>query len=131
MTIEGAVLNRLRNYAGITALIGTRSWALQVSGSTYPAIAFHHISMTRPHAMGSDPTLYRSRFQISCWDDDYDGVGDLAQQVEAAFSRWNATADGTEVLDTRLEGVGTHLLMKEAESDLYHVPVDVIIDHRG
>lgn len=132
MTIEGAVLNRLRNHAGITALISARSSALRLIGSTYPMIAFYHISTTRVHAMGSDPSLYRSRFQISCWDkNDYRGAAALAAQVEAGFSRWSATVDSTEVIDSRLEAVGSHERFEEAEGDLYHIPVDVIFDHRG
>jgi hypothetical protein len=131
MTIEGAIDNRLMTHAGITALIAGRAYAGfgLPQEVTYPAISHGRVAETKLQPMGVNSALTHARWQFSCWDDNYDGVRDLVDQVKDAFDRWKGTVDATVIQDTlRVDGTGGDVFVEPvAERGIHHVPLEYMV----
>ncbi len=71
MTIFADVYTRLKDDAGVSALVGTRIYPHdQVpQNPTYPLVTFWRISSQRKVTMTNDGTLVNTRFQIDAWAD--------------------------------------------------------------
>jgi hypothetical protein len=92
---ETALYNYLSAYAGLTALIGTRIYPLQLpQNAKYPAVAYQQISGPRIHAMGTDPGMTYPRYQFTCWGDDHDDAAAIAKQIRLAFTNYSGTMGG-------------------------------------
>lgn len=131
MSVDGAVLFRLENHAGLSALIGTRSFADRLpQGPVLPAVVFQRISTVRQRAMGSDPGIVMTRWQLSCWDSGKAGTKAVSAQVIAAFNRWRDTQDGTQIDDTFIDGELDDFEPDVGEIGFHRSLVDVIVHHR-
>jgi hypothetical protein len=100
-TIDEHLYYRLANFAGLSALVGTRiSPGLLQEDSDLPAVTFQRISTVVQHQMGADPGLYDPRYQVDVWGDmdfNADGFSDIiavGTQVKLALSRYGGTYDG-------------------------------------
>lgn len=109
-TIDDHLYSRLANYAGLSALVGTRiTPGLLNQGAALPAVTFRKISAPRIHQMGSDPGLVEARYEVNCWgdaEDNADGFGDIEDvgaQVVAALSRYSGTISSVVVDEIFLE----------------------------
>ena len=134
MTIDGAVLGRLKAIAAVTTIVGSGSSARIYAESlpqnpTLEAITFTQISAERVHAFGSDPGLVRARFQLDAWGNTWEECRDLADAIRgdgaaSAFSRWSGTQDSTVVDDILLDN---ELPAFEAEPGSYRTTQDYLI----
>ena len=113
MTIEGAILARLKAVTAITDIVGSGSSA-RIYAPSLPqnpvleAITFQVISAPRVHAFGSDPGLVESRWQVDAWGNTYEEARDLGDAIRGngagnAFSRFRGTLDSTVVQDVLLD----------------------------
>ncbi len=113
MTIEGAILARLKAVTAITDIVGSGANARIYpehlpQKPTLEAITFKLVSAPRIHASGADPGIVRSRWQIDAWAKTYRAARDLGDAIRgdgaaSAFSRWSGTLDSTAVQDIFLE----------------------------
>lgn len=111
MSVETAIYERLRSFAGLTALIGTspaRVYALRLPQKvTLPAVTYRIVSGERFSAMGEDVGDVGTRVQVDAWSDEYDhasrGVLAVAEQIRAALTRFMGTSGGVEIQDIYLE----------------------------
>ena len=83
MTIGTLIQDRLTEYAGLSALISARAYPLQLPQKpTYEAITYQRISNG---TQNGSTVLRESRWQISCWAEQYSEAHELAIQVKGAF----------------------------------------------
>ncbi len=135
MTIDGAILARLKAVTAITDIVGSGSSA-RIYAAKLPqnpvleAITFQQISTPeRVHAFGSDPGLVQARFQLDAWGNTYEESRDLADVIRGngagnAFSRFKGTQDSTIVDDILLDN---EVPTFEDESGSYRTTQDYLI----
>lgn len=109
MTIEAAVYDRLTTFAGLTALISTRTYAqILPTTPTPPACTYTVISTSIIGGMGSDAAIERARIQVTAWAETYEDAKNVSQQIRAALQRYRGTHAGTEIkalfLDNESDG---------------------------
>ena len=113
MTIEGAILARLKEVTAVTNIIGTGDNA-RIHAEHLPqkpvfdAIVLKFVSLVRVHASGADPGIVRARLQVDAWSEGYIGARDLGDAIRgdnagSALNRWSGTKDTTVVDDVFLE----------------------------
>ncbi len=134
MTIDGAILGRLKAVSAITTIIGSganaRIYAEKLpQAPTLEAITFRQITGERIHAFGSDPGLVRARFQVDAWADTWEESRDLADAIRGngagnAFSRFRGTQDSTVVDDILLDN---ELATFQDQSGSYRTIQDYLI----
>ncbi len=113
MTIDGAVLGRLKAVTAVTDIVGAgasaRIYAKHLpQDPTLEAITFAQISAERIHAFGRDPGQVRARFQVDAWANSWEESRDLADAIRgdgagSAFSRFRGTVDTTVIDDILLD----------------------------
>lgn len=120
--IEAAIRAHLIADAGLTALVGSRVYPMQLpQRPTLPAVTYQRISSTPTQHRGAAAAGHeRTRFQFDCWASDYDttlavraalaaAMGTLVQannpridvallqgerdNIDTAAGRWRATLD--------------------------------------
>lgn len=130
MTIEAAIYTRLSTFAGLTALVGNRTFPAQVpQNEDMPAVSYRRIAAERIEAMGVDTGLVRALFQFDCWSAEhangtrgsFDEARAVADQVTLALKRWRNTV-GTVVQDSFL--VRDLDLPPEENGLVYHSEVE-------
>jgi hypothetical protein len=98
--VEEAIYNRATTFAGISALIGTRAYPLQLPQQpTLPALTYTRISNERVSAMGADATVARARIQLSAWGATFTSAKTLAKQILSGFQRFKGTFAGIVIHD--------------------------------
>lgn len=89
MTLGAVIAARLTGYSGVSALVGTRIYPLELPQKpTYPAIRYQRISNTDTNG---NTALRETRWQIDCWGQTYAAATALAAQVKAAFEGFTDT----------------------------------------
>lgn len=127
MSIESALYDRARTFAGLSALVGTRIYPnLQPQQVADKSVTFRRISSQRVSAMGADTGLVRARYQFDAWAKTYDGARAIADQLRLAFQRWNTTT-GTVVQDVY---VLNDVELYEDDTQTHHVAVDFDVVYR-
>ena len=134
MTIDGAILGRLKAVTAITNIVGTgtsaRIYAEKLpQDPTLEAITFKHVSGDRIHAFGQDSGLVMARYQLDAWGNTWAESRDLADAIRGngagnAFSRFRGTQDTTVVDDVLLDN---ELATFEDESEGYRTVQDYLI----
>lgn len=134
MTIDGAVLGRLKAVSAVTTIVGSgssaRIYALKLpQNPTLEAITFQQISGLRAHAFGVDRGTVEARFQVDIWGNTHEEARDLADAIRgdgaaSALSRWSGTQDSTVVQDVLLN---TELVFYEEATEDYRVMQDYSI----
>ena len=108
MTIEASIYTRLSTFAGVTGLVGNRTFPVEVpQNSDMPAISYRRIATERTLVMGVNSGLVRALFQFDCWSGVHangtrgsvDEARAVANQVVKALDRWSNTV-GTVVQDS-------------------------------
>ena len=126
--LEQAIDSRLRNYAGLKALVGTRIYPLKLKQrATMPAVTYQRISGPRISAMGADPGVASPRVQIDCWGGTYASSKAVATQVRGALQRYRGTVAAVEILAVFIE---SDLDIFEPDAELYRVSTDYVFWHR-
>ena len=102
--VQNAVFDRLSTFAGLTAVVSTRSYPQRPpQDPTLPFVWFRVISATRPHAFGSDPGDVMSMVEVNAVDLTAEGAQTAGEQVRAAMSRWSGTHLGVVIQDSLIE----------------------------
>ncbi len=92
MTVEATLYTQLSTYAGLTALVGTRiSPPPAPVNAAYPLVTYQKIVSPRVHAMGVDPGLAESHFQVTVWGASFLDVVNVAEQVRKALQDFTNT----------------------------------------
>jgi len=113
VTIEGAILARLKAITAVTDIVGSGANA-RIYAEHLPqrpvleAITFKLINTDRIRASGADPGIVISVWQIDAWATTYKAARDLGDAIRgngaaSALSRWSGTLDSTAVQDVFLE----------------------------
>jgi len=124
MTLESDLLARLDGFAGLTALVSTRSYHLHLPQKpTYPAVTFQRISTERVSAMGADTGDVRARIQTDAWATTIDSAMAVAAQVRAALKRYGGTNSVT-IYDILQE---SEIPLYEDEIQIYHIVQDFMV----
>lgn len=85
--IEAALFGHLSTDAGLSALVSTRVYPVQLpQDADLPAVTFQRIS-TRPvtHRDSTVPTYSRPRYQFNCWAASFDDAVTLRAALRAAM----------------------------------------------
>ena len=129
MTVEAEIYTRLKDFAGLSALVSDRIYPVTMPQNVeMPAVSYRRVSAERISAMGVDTGLVRARFQVDCWSGEHDdgtvGTFDearaVAKQVRLALQRWRNTS-GTVVQDTFMIGDQD---LHEHDTETYHAALD-------
>lgn len=137
MRIEAAVSQYLAAQPGITQLIGDRIYPVKLpQDPVMPAVTYHRISTAPVKTLdGANPSYQRVRLQFSCWGEDdpgrssgYASAKAVAAQIRKVLQDYRGTMGGIEVLYIDVDGERD---LYEDETDSYHVPIDVIVTHKG
>lgn len=109
MNVDEAVYKRLSGFAGLTALVGGETPRIRpvraAQRDAYPYVTYSVISDLSYPAMGVDATPHRARVQVSSFDDDFDSMRAVDQQVRLALSRFRGTSGTITVQDILEDGV--------------------------
>lgn len=115
MSFEPTIYARLSGYSGLTALVSTRIYPVELPpGVVYPAVSFFRMAAAPIPAMGSDPALVGIPLQVDCWAKNLDESGNpstaatkgqdsvqaIAAQVLGALQRWRSAGVMQDVLVT-------------------------------
>jgi len=97
-TVDERIYQRLSNYSNLTDLVSTRIFPIKApQGLDNPYVVFKRISGVPEHAMGADPEVEHSRFQIGCYAKSIEDVNSIAIAVTSALSRWNSSTDTQQI----------------------------------
>lgn len=118
MNIQETIYEHLSTNAAIVALASTRIYPVRMPQQpTLPCLTYQRISGV-PDYSHDGRALTQSRFQVSCWAYTYAAAIALAEAVK---NSWASFAD-VAFLENDTE-------MYEPETQVYHIPVDVMIWH--
>lgn len=88
--LEEGIASYLEGYAGLVALIGTRTYPLRIpQGATIPCLTFQRISTARiltHQTSGATGDLTSPRFQFDAWAETQKSAKQITDQVRAALN---------------------------------------------
>lgn len=97
MPLHDALYSRLSNYAGLTALVGTRIWPIyRKQDSTLPAVVYQRIAVSPANAYEGSTGL-RVFVQVTVYAETINDANAVAVQVKAAMAGWTGTTGDTTV----------------------------------
>lgn len=103
MSLNAAVLAILSGDGTLTALVGTRIYALTApQDDQLPDVTFQRIGSEPTHAWNADPGLVRAEVQVDCWGRTLAEAASVRDAVVGAFSRYGGTAGGTAIQEALL-----------------------------
>ena len=130
MTIQEALLAYLKTHvdcAALIALVATRIydqyWPTDRE-PTFPLITVSQVSGGRHHNID----VAYPRFQFSCWAETKSMARAVADTLRNVLQRYKGVMGGIEIPQIVYEN---DLDFYDAESKLYHIPVDFKIIYRG
>jgi hypothetical protein len=104
--VEQAIYARLSSFTGLTDLVNSKIFpVIARQGEQNPLVVFNLISQIKNHAMGVDISPTEASVQISVFSDEGANCLAIANQVEAALSRYRGDSGGVTVQDIFLESV--------------------------
>ena len=136
MSIDGALLARLKAVTAVTDLVGAgsaaRIYALHLKQNpTLEAIVFQPISAVRIHGFGTSRGTVEGRFQVDAWGNTFEEARDLADAIRgdgaasaSSLHRFRGTLDSTVIQDVLLN---TELAFYEDTDEDYRVMQDYTI----
>ena len=103
-SVDTAVYTRTKNYAGISALVGTRVYPPPVPQQTaYPLVTYQEIDCVEDLTMGSSTGQPVSRYQFDCWAITAAGARALADQVFLCWHNYAGTSDTVVIKNSLFE----------------------------
>jgi hypothetical protein len=96
MEIEDLLYSRLKNYAGLAALVGDRIEPV-IFPREYPMPAVTYRrgrTLPRDSQMGVDSGIARPWFEVRGYAESYTGARNIAKQIRLALERWMDDANG-------------------------------------
>ncbi len=86
MTIEADILTTLNNYAGLSSLVSSRNYAVNLpQNPIYPNTVYMRITTVPGNTLGARNTLTNIRIQIDTRDETLNGSVATAVQVKKAI----------------------------------------------
>lgn len=129
-TIEEALFAHLTANAGVTALVSTRVYPVQMpQNPTLPAIVYNRISGERVQHMQGSSGLASPRIQFDCFAKTYAVAKAVAEALRLAIEGFSGTMGGVNGPD-----VNSCLLQSDSDGyeddlEVYWVSVDYIVWH--
>ncbi len=119
MTIEADILTTLNNYAGLSSLVSSRNYAVNLPQKpTYPNTVYIKVSTNPQNTLTGRNTLTNIRLQIDIRDTTLNGANLAAVQVKKAIE--SATLfDGLYIND--------NMTPREIPTDTYRMSLDFSI----
>lgn len=129
--LEEALLSRLANYGGLSALVVARIYPMILPQKpTLPAVTYQRIDGERESGMTQEHGMAHPRMQVDCWAATYSAAKAVATQVRGALQRWSGTVAGVTVLDSFLESDRDLYEPGTGGQDIFRVSLDFLIWHR-
>jgi hypothetical protein len=92
MTIQDELFTRLKDDAGVSAIVGTGIYPVRLpQNKSTPALVYTQISGPRLHDLGGASDRAMPRFQVDCWADTAAAAKSLADAVRASLNGFNGT----------------------------------------
>ena len=86
MTIEADILTTLNNYAGLSSLVSSRNYAVNLpQNPTYPNTVYMRVSTVPGNTLGARNTLTNIRVKIDTRDETWLGAVTAGAQVKKAI----------------------------------------------
>lgn len=119
MTIEADILTTLNGYGGLSALVSSRNYAVNLpQNPTYPNTVFMRVSSNPNNSLTGRNTLMNARYQIDIRDNKFNAAQLAATQVIAAMEA--ATLfDALYLTDNDIP--------KEVQTETYRISIDFSI----
>ena len=131
-SIETVLFTRLDNFAGLSSLVVSRIYPLNLPQSpTYPAVTFTRIGTDPFSGMTEDIGITRGRFQLDAWATTYLGALNVGAQLRLALKRWDDSGTSPVVLDSFLDNELDDFEDRlESSAGVFRVIQDYIIHYR-
>ncbi len=92
MKLHEALFSYLKTYAGLTALVGTKIYPLQIPQNVnVPAVVYQLISQERMHSLGGDKGMTSPSMQLTSYATTYNTAKNVAEQVRIALQNYTGT----------------------------------------
>lgn len=128
MTIEAAIRQYLLAQKPIADLIADRLYPMVLPEAvTLPAVTYQRVSRSAVRDL-SGMAFCISRLQFSCWAKKYADAKLVAQAIRRALDDYVGTMGQFRILDSTTVN---EVDLSQPEAGLYHVPVDVLVKHKG
>jgi len=130
MYVEHALLKHLLAQTALAALIEERLYYVTAPQDVQmPYVVFFKVSATRGRTLTASSHLVNSRFQFSIFSQTYYTAKQIAEQIQLALQdKNNEIIGGTGGVRVSIQYDGEQDLF-EPETELYHVPVEYLIDY--
>lgn len=123
MSVETALVTLV----GDVAAVAGRVYPLRLPAqASLPAVVYQRISGARTYSHHGQAGGVAPRFQLACWAKRYSEARTTADAVRRKLTGYRGTVD-----DVRIDGIMivNEIDRHEAESDLYRVLLDAIVQH--
>jgi hypothetical protein len=115
-SIQARLYDHLRFNPGVAALVAARIYPVRMPQQpTLPCITYIRVDGVPQYTHSGRSDLVQSRLQISCWATTYAAAIALADAVKASIDSFPENATVEAFPD-----------MYDPETQVYHVPVDII-----
>ena len=106
MSIESAVYTRMANLAAISALVSTRIYPQHMPQKpTYPAITYRRLDGSPFSLLGSDTSVIDARFEIVNYENTFDAMINLSDELRQCWQRYSGTVDSMVIRDTFISDI--------------------------
>lgn len=136
MTVEQAVLERLKAAAGVIALVGTRVYQLVIPQRfTPPAVRVALVDDPRTYHLRGGDNLYRARVQVDAvtqetsGGDPYTTATDVSDACDAVLSgaRWSSGDSPVSLVVASCQREGRRTLYEAGELRLVRIVTDYFV----
>lgn len=128
MTIESAIRQYLIAQPAVNNLIAGRLYPMVLpQPPTLPAATYQRVSRSAVRDL-TGVAYWVSRFQFSCWAERYADAKAVAQAIREALEDYVGTMGTFKILDSTTVN---EIDLSQPDTGLYHVPVDVLVTHKG
>jgi len=104
MNAEKALYARLTAVTGVTDLVSTRIYPVQIpQDATLPAITYRLLFAEREHAMGADCNILRAQIELLCVAYTYAETKNTNDEVRQALQRFSGTVSTFTIHDIWIE----------------------------
>lgn len=128
MSALRAVREILLNAITVSGVVERRVYPLRLQPDTdFPAITYGQVMGQRVDRHDGPATLRLKYIQISCWARRIIEAEDLAERVSASLDGYSGNSANVTVQQIIVLDDPGH--MYDPETQLFHVPVDVLVAH--
>lgn len=121
-TIDGAVRSILQADSGVSSLVGSRVYVLELPDiCTFPALSIHKISDPYSRIKGSP------RIQVSAWAEDLLICKQISAAVETALNGYSGTQGNLQIV--QIVPLDSQDFPKD-DSGLYQIAYDFLVLYR-